>query len=137
MTRNTKLCVGISFQFLPPDQLLITVTLSGAITTQEILSIAPKLFAQKDDIKGFGLLLDFSQVTKLKIKSHDIRHIIFSDQQFTPLIGNLRVAIAAPGDLVFGMARMWQMLSHSTPNLTTAVFRDKPSALAWLDTDPA
>lgn len=41
------------------------------------------------------------------------------------------VAVAAPGDLQFGMSRMWQSLAEVT-GFEIMVFRNRPDAMTWL-----
>jgi hypothetical protein len=46
-------------------------------------------------------------------------------------VPNMLVAIAAPRDYAFGMARMWQAFVEDT-GWNTAVFRSRAAASDWL-----
>jgi len=46
--------------------------------------------------------------------------------------GDSRCAIVAPGDLVYGMNRMWSVHVSELWNVTFELFRDRGSALRWL-----
>ena len=47
------------------------------------------------------------------------------------VVGVIGVAIIAPQDAPFGMARMWEAFAHDT-GWQTQVFHDRPAADLWL-----
>ena len=50
--------------------------------------------------------------------------------QLVPPISRVQMAIVAPGDLEFGIARRFQAI-YELPEDVFAVFRDEKKALAW------
>ncbi len=77
-------------------------------------------------------LVDLSGVTRLDISSSTVRRIA---QMFDPLndlqVQN-RLAIVAPHDELFGMARMYEILRAEAPE-ETKVVRNLEDAMAFLE----
>lgn len=119
-----------------PQLNFATGSFFGAISGQEILSVGQQLILDPNWENGFRVLFDYSDVTNINIDSSDIRRIVAQDQTNLSAFNHCRIAVVAPHDLVFGMARMWELLSENN-NLTAAIFRDSLSAMAWLtETSP-
>lgn len=60
--------------------------------------------------------------------------IMEGSQRFTDLadrIGNIRVAVVAPGDALYGVAREW-VVWLSSGHASVSVFRDMDEATRWL-----
>jgi hypothetical protein len=47
-------------------------------------------------------------------------------------LGPSRLAILAPGDLLFGIGRMWQVYVENEWDGSTEIFRSREDALSWL-----
>jgi hypothetical protein len=110
------------------ERRLITSTASGVITLPEIWAHQEKLDKDPDFDPSFAQLLDVTQVTKLKLSSEDVRRVAESNTLST----NPRLAIVATSNLVYGMARMFQIFREMKGEEKTRVFRDRDEALAWV-----
>lgn len=76
-------------------------------------------------------VVDFTKVTELRVSAAEAQAIAEEDRLTAALTPDVAVAVIAPQDHVFGMARMWETLAEST-GWTTRVFRDRDEAVAWL-----
>ena len=74
--------------------------------------------------------VDLSDVTDVVMTSAGIRSLAAAN----PFGPGARRAVVAPLDLTYGMARMYQLLCEPTARHHLAIFRDMPSAVAWLGT---
>jgi len=61
----------------------------------------------------FGLV-DLTDVTELRITSEDVRAIAAESHITARLAPHVSVAIVAPRDSIYGMARMWEILVEGT-----------------------
>ena len=117
-----------NFYEIDKERRLITSTASGVITLPEIWAHQEKLDRDPDFDPSFAQLLDVTQVTKLKLSSEDVRRVAESNTLST----NPRLAIVATSNLVYGMARMFQIFREMKGEEKTRVFRDRDEALAWV-----
>lgn len=75
-------------------------------------------------------LFDFSDVEKVELTSQGIR-LLANRNPFGP--GSRRAFIVKPGALaMYGMARMFQILTDQHPDELTVQFDHEQSAKAWL-----
>jgi hypothetical protein len=72
--------------------------------------------------------MDLTQITKLELSSEDVRRVA-GNGIFSP---NSRQAILASSSLVYGLARMFQILREMKGEEGIRVFRDRDEALAWV-----
>ena len=61
----------------------------------------------------------------------DIRRLSAVTEEYTSLGVPVKVAIVAPGDLEFGMSRMYELLQSRSIN-TLRVFRERSLAERWI-----
>jgi hypothetical protein len=74
---------------------------------------------------------DFTGVTDLSASPAEIRELSSAEIRSAPFIPNLIMAVVAPSDLTYGMARMWQVFAQKT-GWSLGVFRTRPEADAWV-----
>jgi hypothetical protein len=122
--------VTIEYQLLP-ERALAVVHASGDVDALEILAEGARMFAESDWQAGFSILLDYRRITSFAADSEQIRKIVEQDSNNAPVLEGSRCAVVADKDYVYGLARMWEILSESSA-LQTMVFRDHDQALAWL-----
>ena len=104
---------------------------TGTVDDAELLGSYAELTTNPDYDESLDDLVDLRGLERLDVSSESIRRLV---SMFTPLDGvapNTRLAIVAPRDDVFGMARMYQILRSDAPE-EIAVFRDRAEADAWL-----
>ncbi len=78
----------------------------------------------------FGLV-DLTDVTELRITSEDVRAIAAECHITARLAPHAAVAIVAPRDALYGMARMWEILVEGT-GWDIRIVRLREEALDWL-----
>ena len=96
--------------------------LDGAVVDHEPPARAAQL------THGF---VDLMEVTELQLTAEDIHGIVAENRVTAQAAPSVIVAVAAPHDHLFGMARMWEALADQT-GWTIRVFRARQEALAWL-----
>jgi hypothetical protein len=105
---------------------------SGTVTGSDIVDGAKRsLQAAQDGMPLRYALTDTSAITTFSISADDIRNIARINMDLSRILRIFSVAIIAPSDHAFGMARMWQAHAHAT-EWETAVFRDAGEARRWL-----
>jgi hypothetical protein len=78
----------------------------------------------------FGLV-DLTDVTELRITSEHVRAIAAESHITARLAPHVSVAIVAPRDSIYGMARMWEILVEGT-GWDIRIVRLREEALEWL-----
>jgi hypothetical protein len=110
------------------ERRLVTSTASGVLTLGEVWAHQKKLLQDPDFHPSFSQLMDLTQITKLELSSEDVRRVA-GNGIFSP---NSRQAILASSNLVYGLARMFQILREMKGEEGIRVFRDRDEALAWV-----
>jgi len=77
------------------------------------------------------VLLD--EVTPLEAAADEVRRVIDIDRRLVDFIPRAAVAILAPKDEIFGMARMWELMAGVFPGWQIRVVRTRAEADAWLE----
>lgn len=77
------------------------------------------------------VVVDLSAVTTLQVSTVELRWIIDADRRLAVAIPRLRIAVVAPKDVVFGIARMYEAYGPA-PGWDVNVFRTAEEAAAWL-----
>jgi hypothetical protein len=104
----------------------------GAVTCCEIYRAKIALAERRDLLRGVVFAnVDFHETTELNVSPGDIRQLAHLDAHLARTIPNAIVAIVAPKDSIFGMARMWEVFAEST-GWRTGVFRSSDEACAWV-----
>ena len=80
------------------------------------------------------VLSDLSKVTKMPVSVDEVRHIAAKDRPMGPLNPNLISATVAPTDVIFGLARMWQVFV-TRDGWKAEIFRSRIEAEEWLQTE--
>jgi hypothetical protein len=111
---------------------LVLTTASSTLTDADILELKAKLSADPRWSPGMRELADIRGIDRLDVIAAGVRQMANQDAAAGPALGSYRLAIVAPQNEVYGMARMYQMLTEvSVPNVM--VFRDLESAADWLN----
>lgn len=76
-------------------------------------------------------LIDFSQVTEMKITPEDLQRVVEANRKTASLTPTALVAIIAPSPLPYAMSRLWHSLSDGL-GWKANVFHARPDAIAWL-----
>lgn len=104
---------------------------SGCVNAEELLTTYAGLITAPDYDPTVDDLVDLQAVQRLEIGADAVQRLV---SLFIPLDGTsppTRLAIVAPSDELFGMARMYQILRTDAPG-QVEVFRGRQEALRWL-----
>jgi hypothetical protein len=111
---------------------LVLTTATGALTDADILGLKARLAADPRWSPGMREQTDVRGIDRLEVTTEGVKRMVSWDAAAGPALRSYRLAIVAPRDEVYGMARMYQMLADSSvPNV--GVFRDLAEAEQWLD----
>lgn len=111
----------------------VRLTGTGVLTGREILEAKTRLLGVPDRLHGLHYgLVDMTDVSELHITRDDVLEFVQADMQIALLVPRpLAVAVVAPTDLAFGIARMWEAFAEVT-GWNTHVFRSRADAEPWL-----
>ncbi len=103
----------------------------GAVTGEELVDSLTKVFNDERFLKIKYWIGDRQNCTEFLPDSECIRKIVEINKIESLRNPGIYLALIAPGELVFGMSRMFQILSDET-SFIVEVFRDRNSAEAWI-----
>ena len=110
------------------ERRLVMSTVSGVVTIADALAHRENLRKHPDFEPSFSQLVDLSNVTKIEFSREDVERFA----QDTIFSLNSRRAAVATGDVVYGFARMFEMLRESKGEEGLRVFRHLDEALDWV-----
>lgn len=116
-------------EFDPTDN-LVTLDLHGRIDLADATRILDEIMA-RPDIRSPNGLIDTDGLTGLDLVAQDIRQIAEFAERADAVWAGGRWAVVAPRDLVYGMARMYQLIRSGAP-YEIEVFRTREEAHRWL-----
>jgi hypothetical protein len=99
----------------------------GVLRDRELLAHARALAANPRFRPHFSQLTDFREATGVDVTTATVREMA----ELSPFGSGARRALVAPNDLIYGMARMFQIMRSGSPDQID-VFRELDSALEWL-----
>ena len=117
-----------------PDKKVAYIKASGNVSVDEIMIEGARMFAETEWENGFNILCDYREITEFDLSNEDIHKVTDQDKLHEPIFDKSKCAVVATSNLVFGLSRMWEILSQNT-NLTTMVFKDIREAIDWLEMD--
>lgn len=104
----------------------------GHVTGSEIIAATQAILAAGDKTsKLVYALVDLSQATNITVTADEMVMKTSLNKRFARLVRAAVVAIVAPTELQFGVARMWEGMVQAT-EWTTQVFRTRTEAETWL-----
>ena len=109
----------------------LVATFEGVITDDDFIQCFRAIISLGIKEPKTNLLVDLSGIERIALQSETVRK---AAAVFKPLSMNLtrKVAIVAPRDEIYGVARMYQLLRTSSPSELN-VFRTAAGANEWLD----
>ena len=81
---------------------------------------------------GYNVLVDFIDTEKIDLSMPDAEDLAALHESLGPVIGNGKLAVVAPGDMVYGISRMWETVTETHTLMTTNIFRTVKEAEEWL-----
>ena|ERR1700682_5115269 len=110
------------------DRKLVICELFGDITDEDGPALQRLIRDDPDFDPSFSQLLDMTGITKAAISAETIRTLAHTSV-FSP---NARRAFVADNAVVFGFARMFEMLRETKSGSGVQVFGTRDEALHWL-----
>ncbi|MBN2416215.1 hypothetical protein JXO52_10255 [bacterium] len=115
-----------------PDCKLAVFSHIGDVPDDEFLMSYKRYIESPDFKKGWNLLIDLRRTTSTARGSDALRKMAdFIKAQLAGIMVKPKVAVLAPTDLSFGLARMYEVFSDEIIWDFT-VFRSLDAALAWV-----
>lgn len=112
------------------EKRLLYGVLKGPVTVEECTEVLQEIVGSDEYAADTPALWDMSEAD-LSSLDESLQRQLFGLRERFPERARARLAIVAPVDLVFGIARMYE-LSSSAPPETIQVFRSVPDAEHWL-----
>ena len=101
----------------------------GVITADEVMESARALNRVPDAMRQLRFaLLDFTNASELLITGEELRDVVAENEITSTLVSPGLIAIIAPKDQIYGLARMWQVFVEEL-NWKVGIFRTKPEAI--------
>ena len=117
---------------LRSDEKLVILVHRGIVTDEEFLSFYRILYEDNRFDKSFDLLVDLRQTESASRSAEALSEFAeFIRNHFSNTTAGPKVAVVAPKDISFGLARMYEALSGDVP-FEFAVFRTSDEALSRL-----
>jgi len=126
--RGIRMCHSIT---IDKDRKLAQINARGRVNVLELKEIFMNTVGHEDWQSGFNMLCDYSEIEDFDVSSQDVNDITEWQISIDALIGNGRCAVVASKDSVYGMSRMWEILS-SERSQQICVFRKIDDAFSWL-----
>jgi hypothetical protein len=105
---------------------------SGAVTEAEYLEFYKRELSQGAFAADYRYTInDYSEVTSISIASSAVREIAGYSKKAAEINPDCITAIVADKDVIFGLARMWQ-LHVGDLQQEIMVFRNRDDAEAWI-----
>ena len=115
-----------SYMIDVPNRLVVTQAWA-TVNDAELLAHAKQLGADPRFLPDFRQIADFSHVGEARVTREALREL----GRINPWGAGAHRAVITPQDLLFGMARMYELMSDQRPE-EFRIFRDIPTAVAWL-----
>lgn len=110
---------------------LVELVFAGEVTNSELVETLDRYLLEPFSTFPLGLF-DLSGVTDMKVSADTVRAVARrAAQHVDSRLEEGKLAIVAPRDLLFGMARMYGILRDDSP-VEVRVFRERDEAESWL-----
>ena len=107
----------------------------GEISDADLLPSYKKLYENKIWKPGFNEIVDVRNAQVKSVTSKGLLQLSDLVKSYVKEKGiEFKTAIIAPEDLQFGLSRVYEAISHESPE-KIMVFRDLNDAFDWLDID--
>jgi hypothetical protein len=111
----------------------ITRTVLGKLNTADIKMVTNDTLFHPDFIKGMNAIWDLTQADVSNISTHDIMDLIKHIQKgFDKRGTDFKVAIVAPGDLSYGVSKIFEGHGTELP-VSIRVMRNRKEADVWIN----
>jgi len=124
----------MSIQFeVNQDESCYLAKWEGRLTDADLLSAYKAFFDSEDWVPGHNSLVDLSELDAADITPAGLQSLAgLVRSRFAPHNIHPRIAVYAPHDLPYGLARMYSVRVEAFES--HAAFRDRDEAIEWLRT---
>ena len=81
---------------------------------------------------GHNVLIDFTGTTEFEVSNRELEGVAAAQESRNVVIGDGKLAVVAPEDIIFGLTRMWEALVETRTSMEIHVFRNREDAVRWL-----
>jgi len=128
--------MGIRYRIDEELKLVIAVVV-GRVTDADVLEYAKRRHDDPEPRRALDEVMDLrASAMDSTVTGDAVRQLARFWRDRSDNIADGRLAIIAPGNVSFGMSRMYQFLRDDGPD-SIRVFRDPIEALRWLEVDDA
>ena len=120
----------IKFKY-DPDNNILYETGEGEVTYQDFAAYRKSLLARPASTASKALVLCDYRTARVTLSSEEMWRIKRESDKVAEFFGGAKVAIVAPDDFGFGMARMYSMASEPG-DFEVGAFKTMAEACAWL-----
>jgi len=103
----------------------------GVVTVDDFVEANTIVYSELDPEISRYQIVDTTEAKEIQLPAGAIERLARQDIAAAQSLEGVAIAVVAPRDLDFGLSRMWQALVD-TPGVSSAVFRDFPSAEDWI-----
>lgn len=120
------------------ERALVLTEGSGVLTDEDILAHKGKLMMDPDFTPGMAQLSDVRNIERLAVTPEGVKAMVHHDVGSGVHRGGGQMALVVSTDLVFGMARMYELMGGLADRDAgqVGVFRSMEEATAWLAANP-
>jgi len=120
---------------LDPDNHAVMTRVWGVMSDADALGHERRLIDDSSVPTNPRQIIDLREVAGFDVTQDGMLRMVELDNAHAARLGEGMVAIVAPEDLMFGISRMFQIVTDSSP-WQVSVFRTTHEARRWLDLSP-
>ena len=109
----------------------IEIVAAGIVSGDEVLEAHKEIYNEENLHRQRYQIIDRTRCDYYCVRPEELEKIAALDITAAKINPNIVIAIVSPTDLQHGMSRIWQKYVQNSP-LITRIFRDRPSADAWI-----
>lgn len=113
------------------DQKLAYIRAWGKVSAEDIMMKGAAMFSEKSWKNGYHIICDYRDIEDLHADMEDVQRIVNQDKDNEAIFDRSRLALVATEDLVYGVSRMWELLSQDNRQ-EKMIFRNMEDAIEWL-----
>ena len=106
---------------------------SGDTTPDDVEASLKQVLNDPDWSTGTHILYDHRLENFSNLSDGDMQRISLKFTQFNNKLKRSKIAMVMPGDIAFGLARMWETYTENSASFKTNIFRKIDDAFKWIE----
>jgi len=106
---------------------------SGDTTPDDVEASLKQVLNDPDWSTGTHILYDNRLENFSNLSDGDMQRISLKFTQFNNKLKRSKIAMVMPGDIAFGLARMWETYTENSASFKTNIFRKIDDAFKWIE----